>query len=285
MATPYEFEFTGTETDVDETIKRIKKYGFAIIRNYVSGSLLESFAADHSAAFATQTKQGSDFVKAQHHDKHGDVVRLNRIAMKDEYRSIHSIFSTPYMDAVSERYFRPHTYQLNREIFLTHEVPHEKSIFPWHFDRIHYLKFYIYVTDTTAENGAFEYEVGSHRDAFFRFNYYSLLGESVEGLPYIIPDEDVIHPHVLEGKAGDLIVFDAGGIHKGGIVSPGKVRKVARGHTNVIPFRGYDPQKPFTKSWWLKSPLNIARIFQKDVCRVMSEEMKPGGIRGNYTDH
>jgi ectoine hydroxylase-related dioxygenase (phytanoyl-CoA dioxygenase family) len=285
MASPYEFSFTGTDSDVEETIKRVKKFGFAIVRNYVSGPLLESLDHDHGSAFSDQKNSGLDLVKGKHADNHGEVVRLNRLGMKDQYKSIYSVFSAPSMDAVSKRYVRPHDYQLNREVFLTHEVPHEKSIFPWHFDRIHYLKFYVYITDTTKENGAFEYEVASHRETFFRFNYYSLIGESVEGLPYIIPDDEIVHPYVLEGKAGDLIVFDAGGIHKGGIVSPGKIRRVARGHTNVLPFKGYDPQKPFTKSWWLKSPFNLARYFQKDVCRVMSEEMKPGGLRGNYKDH
>lgn len=91
----------------------------------------------------------------------------------------------------------------------------------WHRDSINrrQLKFIVYLTNSDAETGCFEYCLGSQNISNKR-TVNKLLKKNVSEYRYSDRDieklkEKNIQFKNLEGKAGDLIIVDASGIHRG----------------------------------------------------------------------
>jgi len=156
-------------------------------------------------------------------------------------------------------------YVLNDEIFLTHEQPSEIEILPWHFDRMHSLKFFINLVDVDETHGAFAYDIGSHKEGHFRAYYYMLSGTKVGEIPNDIPIKELHRPTTISAKAGSLVIFDSDGFHKGGLLTEGE-RKIIRGHTHAKPFVKYHAKR-FDTHWWLQSPINIVKFLKNKSIR------------------
>lgn len=275
---PYEFEYSGhLDEDVKRSLKSLKRFGFAVVRKHVVGKALADVTAEYWSAMKNEAKQTEDlgYVKDPHINKNGEVVRLFREKQAGVFPAINKVYSSEYMNKVAAGYYGENPYCLNREVFLTHEIPHPSPILPWHFDRIHYLKFYIYLKQVTVADGAFECVPGSHREGYYRASYCLLRGLNIDELPAEQDEEDIINAVPIEGNAGDLIVFDTDLIHRGGIVSPGHERFIMRGHTCDLPFRGYDKPRFPSMRWWIQSPFNFARQFGGKVGRIKGQGVIP----------
>lgn len=136
-----------------------------------------------------------------------------------------------------------------------------KPVTPWHADaskpaQQHRIKFYWYLNDVGADNGAFGYVPGSHKltehvrhatNAKIQ-NYDEFRAVWRErGLPpdlaalrteietHIVSNAESDDRYTVAAKAGTLIVFDERGLHRGGIVSQGH-RSVLR--VSFMPPRG-----------------------------------------------
>jgi hypothetical protein len=93
-------------------------------------------------------------------------------------------------------------------------------------------------------------------------------GTAVRDIPNDVPDHRIQNPVTLEAKAGDLIIFDPDGFHRGGVVKPGHERKVIRADTFPKNARKYS-DLPFTGGWWLRSNLNFAKWFKSKSTRTL----------------
>jgi hypothetical protein len=205
----------------------------------------------------------------------GMVVTTERKSLKDrDFPATKNIFGSTFMEEILKSYYAPHGYKLNDDIFITYEKPCPKPILPWHFDRIQSLKFYIYLNDVTKNNGAFEYAPGTHNEGHYRANYHLATGVSPQRIPNDIPKDEILNPVVIEGKAGDLIIFDSDGFHCGGVVGQGSERMVMRGHSHPVGFYGYGKARIFSKKWFVRSCFNVAKIFKEDYSRVLGNDFK-----------
>ena len=97
-------------------------------------------------------------------------------------------------------------------------------------------------------------------------------GCRVVDIPNDIDDELIRNPVSMELKAGDLLIFDADGFHRGGVVQPGKERRVLRAHTYPTGRRYAD--KVFSRGWWLSGPLNINRWIKSGSTRVLGDRIQ-----------
>lgn len=139
--------------------------------------------------------------------------------------------------------------------------PAPKPVTPWHADaskpaQQHRIKFYWYLNDVGAENGAFGYVPGSHKltdhvrhatnakiqnyDEFRAVWREHDLPPDLAALrteieSHIVSNAESDDRYTVAAKAATLIVFDERGLHRGGIVSEGH-RSVLR--VSFMPPRG-----------------------------------------------
>jgi len=263
--------------NLNDVVDGLKTYGIVIVKNYLTQQLVEKLKQEFCASF-----KSSDIgiVKKHKHPVNdaGKVVRIKREKLSSEFSTIKNIFGSSKMEGVVRDYYAPNKYLINDDVFLTHEKSSEKYILPWHFDRQQSLKFFIYLTDTTEKNGAFEYCPGSHMEGHYRASYYVLRGYSLRNIPNDIPEEEVRNPVIISAKAGDLIIFDADGFHRGGRINEGHERLVIRGHSHPIPNRGLNARL-FSKEWWMQTPLNMGRVLGGGVGRVLGDRSKSQAVK------
>lgn len=263
------------DRDIVSVMANLKKYGITVIPSYLDQNELSELKSEFIKSFSYN---GNGFTIRHKHptNEDGMVVRLRREELNGkDFPYIKNIFSSEFMKGVVNKYYSPSSFRLNDSIFITHEKPCEIPILPWHFDREQSLKFFIYLKETTKNDGAFEYVPGSHREGRYRANYHLATGTPLQQLPNDIPEDEIFNPVTMEGKAGDLIIFDPDGFHRGGVVGEGGERMVIRGHSHPYPvFVSYGTPRIFSKNWWVQSIFNMAKTFNNQYCRVLGSEIE-----------
>lgn len=222
----------------EEVVSTLRVHGVVVVRNYVSKEKLDGLMQEYFRAFS-QPDPGIYSLHKHPLNPDGKVARAVTEKLTTEKFSItREIFLSKQFQEIAKRYFDPYTFDLNDEIFFTNEFPCESEILPWHFDRNQSLKFWIYMTDTSVDNGAFHYCPGSHIEGHLRANYNLLRGVPQKAIPNDLPLDEIRNAMPITGNAGDLVIFDADGFHKGGVVKPGNERRIIRGHCH--PTHGRD---------------------------------------------
>lgn len=261
------------EPTVDAVIGQLKKYGVALVLNYSDAFKLARLNNEFQRSLAKDHQSLMQRTRHPNNPK-GMVARLDphHVMAKSEFPAIAAAFQDDLMQQIARAYYSPHGYSFNEAVFITNEFESEVNILPWHFDRIQSLKFWFYLTDTTRENGAFEYCPGTHWEGRYRAGYHLSQGCPVVDIPNDIDDELIRNPVAMELNAGDLLIFDADGFHRGGVVKEGGERRVLRAHTYPTGRRYSD--KPFSSGWWVSSPLNINRWFKSSTTRVLGDKIQ-----------
>src|SRR5262249_27674995 len=73
----------------------------------------------------------------------------------ERYPEMAQVFACDFMRQVADSFLgKPNS--LNRHIILTHDFKPADQIFPFHFDEMNALKFYIYLTSTTRDTAPLE---------------------------------------------------------------------------------------------------------------------------------
>ena len=152
--------------------------------------------------------------------------------------------NSPLVTGFIHHYFNR---QVTTDLFLTHEYKNDEGLDRngfLHFDRLHCVKFFIYLTDCDKESGAFHFVPNSHKhgkqlreqgslsyEEDFdenRQDYETKKNRLVEDFPELgYKDSDAIP---IIGKAGTMFVFDTDLFHFGGKIQDGRERKVMRLH-------------------------------------------------------
>jgi hypothetical protein len=232
----------------ESVLANLERFGVALIPNYLPNTKLEPLRNECFALLKHQ-EQTSTFLS-----KGGSrVARIQKGLDAVKYPLAHKIFSDGFFNELAREYFSPHPYSLNRQVYITHDVNVMDFSADWHNDPTRSLKFMLYLMDTTAENGAFMYAPGSHREGYFRLISSQMRGDQPENK---LPESEFPLLTVsIEAPAGSLIVFEAAGFHKAGDLTPGRERLVMRGHS----YAKTNPRIDRIKRLLLRSPLNIAR--------------------------
>lgn len=175
-------------------------------------------------------------------------------------------FGSQLIKDVTRYYYYPHDISVCTDVFFTHEFASDVDILPWHFDRKESLKFYVNLVDVSLDNGALQYDIGSHREGHLIADNHVLRGVPVGDIPNDIPDELLRCPQVIEVTAGDLVIFDAAGFHKAGNLNEQCSRMVIRAHSHPLPVAGYKA-KLFSSHWFSQSIFNSQRFIGRKVQR------------------
>lgn len=140
-------------------------------------------------------------------------------------------FSQSLFSELLELYWPDQNLGCNHRIFVVKDVPGTKHIAQdLHFDVARTLKFFLYLTDTDEKNAAFKCVPGSHKWVMDnrRKKYKDKISYDNRHLSRVPEFND--QAISMNGKAGDLIIFDTDTLHCAGQCSDGE-RWVMRGQS------------------------------------------------------
>ena len=210
-----------------EIIDYLNEFGVTVINNFISDKTTDSlkFEFEELQMCSQQWALKTEYSK-------GRCCRVNRLEMNSKnFPDTACVFGSDWMENICNRYLGEESI-LNHDIFLVHDVRTSVHIAQdLHYDKIPTLKFFIYLTDTTSENGSFYCVPGSHKytkklQDKNRIELKSPEHSETRFVPLEFQSEQI----PLEGKAGTLIIFDTDVFHRAGKVDKGE-RFVMRGHS------------------------------------------------------
>jgi hypothetical protein len=269
-----EYEFSVETSELSEILNKLRVYGLCHIPSYLSQNQLDILNKEFENVLSSDSS--SVYGKSAHpRNEYGRTARFLpwHTSAKEDFPLMASVFTSEFMSRVAKQYYQPQDVDINDEVFITYEKASEKAILPWHFDRVQSLKFWFNLTDTTAENGAFEYCPGTHWEGHYRAGFHLSQGVPVEKIPNDIDDDLIRNPITIDLKAGDLLIFDPDGFHRGGFVLPGKERRVIRGHSHPKNGRRYG-DRPLSAGWWLTSIFNINKWVGSASHRILGKDIE-----------
>ncbi|MFK7905181.1 MAG: phytanoyl-CoA dioxygenase family protein [Chitinophagales bacterium] len=216
-----------SETNV---LELLKEYGIVVIPNYLNNESIGSLLGEFENLLTTSDTG----FKSQIPYSNGRGAKVFRRKMKEnDYPVTAQVFGDSFMNELKNAYLGSNS-TLNSEIFVVNDVVGTKHhANDLHFDIKPTLKFFLYLTDTNVENGAFTCVPGSHKvTKKIRAKYGEKISYENREFSRELPPSEVAKAIPIEGNAGTLIIFHTDTFHKAGVVSRGE-RKVMRGHCRL----------------------------------------------------
>lgn len=211
-------ELFTSKKSVKTELQEIHNKGFVVKKNFISKEdcslLIEEFNKHKGNIKAWRDSVGSD-------------TRLHGI--ENKVKKFSDIFDNEELNGIYTSYINS---SMKSMILCNHVKAVKNNIGSgggWHRDSIHrrQLKFILYLTDATRENGCFQYIPQSHKTINkFRINKHLKKGygeyrytpDDIEKLLQSTEFENID----VVGNAGDLIIVDTSGIHRGSPIIRGE---------------------------------------------------------------
>ena len=241
-------------TSLETILAALDEHGVLLMPDYLGAEEVAGLRDEFHRCFETREPWVSPLEY-----KAGRAVSVKFNGLDARFPLTRRTFSGDFMRACTDSYLGPKNL-LNFVIFMTHDQPRPVPINPLHFDKIRTLKFFLYLKDTTADNGAFDAVPGSHKIAERLMHDHLRRGGRVKDIPNHTYPPELGAPVSIEGPAGTMIVFTTDVYHRGGVVSPGHERYVMRGHSRTDPPPVYEPKR-YTAQWWRESAFNPMRYL------------------------
>lgn len=253
------YDFTlSPERPPAEIAACVEKYGIAHIPAYLDGRAAAEILADFDRLFdlASRGRALPGVVPPETFKDYtsGKLIKLDRAkAGASLIPAIGRVFGSARLGAIVDAYLgRSLPGQLNHSLQVAWDTVPGVPITPIHFDPQFHLKFCVYLTDTDESNGAFRLAPGTHvmGRSFVYQNW--IRRQDISEIAYDkqleFPDE-IIAPMLkvltpIVGPAGTLFVFDSHAFHQGGVISPGKERRMIRADSGYPLGSGIDFQRP-----------------------------------------
>ncbi|MEM7394504.1 MAG: phytanoyl-CoA dioxygenase family protein [Verrucomicrobiota bacterium] len=217
-----------TDKSVPAVMDKLNEWGVLVLPDYTTEDELK--ALNEEFELILEKKEELEGVKDYAYDT-GKAAIMTRDKLDTSLLPVTTrIFSDPFMKEIKEEYWGKHA-TFNNEIMVVNDVVGTKhAANDMHFDIVPTFKFFLYLTDTTVENGAFtcvpgaQIETKKIRDQHGRNVSYKNRHLSRD-LPF--EESDVVP---IEGPRGSMIIFSTEVWHRAGQVSSGE-RRVMRGHS------------------------------------------------------
>ena len=246
------YKFTIPTINPTNSLELLHRWGVVHIPNYLSSSQIESLIQEFETSFHYEAA----WLKSLDYSV-GKAASITREKIDRALFPITAeVFGDPFMAEITDHYLgKPNL--LNHEIFLVKDVVGSQHVAQdLHYDKIPTLKFFIYLNDTTADNGAFHCIPQSQtwtRKQQEENRLKNIRPERDE--TRIIPEKLAKKAIPIEGKAGTLIIFHTDTLHHAGTVKAGE-RWVMRGHSRIPKHLQPDNGKALSKLW---KPLKVAK--------------------------
>ena len=226
-----DYPFIFLEPDVGAIGKALSKYGIAVLPGYLDN--IEVAAAEREAR--RLLADHPCYAQALSSYPDGNGIRVERERASIDCTQLGNVFDRLWMREVAKIFFGVQPYVFNHDLNIVLDViGTEHAAHRVHYDRMHQLKFFLYLTDTSVTNGAFHCLPGSHYHAkkVQRDNRCRLqLPPSSE--TRLCAPEFTTGLIPVEGSAGSLMVIDSDVAHCGA--------KILCGQRLSVRSRSYHP--------------------------------------------
>ena len=209
--------FTNRSSCAD-VVASMRRCGIAVIDDGLDAAMIRD-ARDHLHALDEAT------AVVTHDGPASKVARLRQQHLADALAAsagFRAIAEHPMVKAVCTDFYELPAWQLIAIYALDYSDARRANV-QFHIDPTAVPKALVYLSDVNGpEDGAFEFDLGSHREGFFRMtcHYYEANKRAHE-----IPNSEVRMPMRVIGKAGTIILFNTVGIHRAGDVAEAHGRK------------------------------------------------------------
>lgn len=222
----------GSGVSLQEVLRRIRDDGIVVFPGLLSGANLESLSRE----FEEMVQQRHRLNYPVDEQAHLVTVRAQRDNLRQKgFEATADFFSQNFMSKLAAAYYGTKDVAVNHEIFInlnTHspESP-GKPPFVLHFDKRVVFKFFLYLDDTTASNGAMWVSPGTHKP---NERVRKTAMQDAQDLNQIdnVLDEEAHPSFPIEGPAGTMFIFTTDVGHKAGAVEKGQKRRIMRGHSH-----------------------------------------------------
>lgn len=202
---------------VEEIIKPLKEDGVVVLKNFLDEEKCNELKKD----FLKATKQKKVWVDEVGSDKR--IYGIDRM-----YNSYKNLFNNERLEQTYKKYISNKMngfVMCNKVKFVDGNLGSGGG---WHRDSINrrQLKFIVYLNDVKQDNGCFQYIKKSHT-VWNKYKLNKILRKPLGAYRYT--DSDVaslikvgFRVTSLEGEAGDLLIVDTSGLHRGHPVLEGE---------------------------------------------------------------
>ena len=224
IKTQYAFSLT-KENTLDDFYHTLQQWGIVVVPQFANRDALVSLADEFEAFMSFEAPWAKHVPYSE-----GQQVRVDRDPIDTSiFPMTAEFFSMPFMESLTYMYMGNEC-NFNFNIYMCRDVVGSSHVAnELHFDVMRAFKFFLYVTDTTEQNGAFKCIPGSHRIThYIRKRLGDQISYENRHLTRDLPmTEKEAMP--IEGDAGTLIIFDSEVFHQAGTVKEGE-RRVMRAH-------------------------------------------------------
>jgi len=209
----------------EDVTKSVAKYGIAVIENYFSEDKLEQLKVEATALL--NLKSDSRLEKNKSVLQKASINSLD----KNKFSITKALPKSEFFTYVAKDFFGPYPFIVPL-VYVHKDINRIDFNGAWHQDPQTSIKFYIYLNDVSTQNGALKYNIGSHREGFYRLMYKRHTGDTFP--TFGIPDDELLNAESIYGKAGTLIAFNPIGAHTAGQIENGMERFVIRFHFTAL---------------------------------------------------
>lgn len=220
-------------TSVADVVETVRRWGIIVFPGFVGGAQLAALNREFDTMIAARSQ-----LQAQVDEMENLInVRLPREAYAEVFPTTAAFFGQPLMQEIAAAYYAPEPFKLNYQVYVSllseTKGAQAKPPFALHFDKRPCLKFFVYLSDTDARNGAMRATPGSIlRNGPQRERDTARLAD-MEEIENIVPEPT--EPSVpITGPAGTMFVFHTDMNHGASSVQPGLTRRTMRGHTQPL---------------------------------------------------
>lgn len=241
------------EFDKDEITKCVSKYGIAVIEDYVSGKELEQLRSE-----SLEILNSKKDTRLEKNESALQKATINSLS-SEKFPMVTTLPKSDFFNYAAKDFFGPYPYIVPLA-YIHKDVNRIDFNGAWHQDPQTSVKFYIYLNDVNSKNGALKYNIGSHREGFYRMMYKRHTGDTFP--TFGIPEEELLNAENIEGNAGTLIVFNPIGAHSAGQIEKGMERFVIRFH-----YTSLRPTSIMKRGWYKlwRTPFNpVKPLISKD---------------------